>query len=134
MSKQKPLSWKARRNGKVYCAPACGMGCTWEKYLEAKRAGEALAKRMGPGWAAVVHENMGWYYCARYKQSGVHVSQHGLSYTASIGDDYPLGIWVANARSPKAALEQAVEAAQEHVRRYKEMVQVAVEALSEKKR
>lgn len=60
----KQLSWKAVRRGAIYCAPACGAKCTWEKYQHAKRAGRELAERLGPGWKAHVWENMGWHWKA----------------------------------------------------------------------
>jgi len=71
-TKPKKLSWKARRKGKIYCAPACGADCTWAAYKLAKRRANALAKRMGKGWTIRVHENMGWHYnvvspCGRIK-------------------------------------------------------------------
>ena len=36
------LSWTAVRRGPIYCAPACGAGCTAKAYLEAKVASATL--------------------------------------------------------------------------------------------
>ena len=56
------------RKGKVYCAPWCGAGCTWEAYEEATKESKALAKKLsrhfGVPFLPVVWENMGWYYKA----------------------------------------------------------------------
>jgi hypothetical protein len=67
MKKQKTFSWSkgawvARRRGRIYCAPACGRGCTFAEYKEALKRSRAVASRLGPGWKPVVHENMGWHY------------------------------------------------------------------------
>lgn len=55
------LSWTPRRRGKLYCAPACGRGCTRAMYERAKREATTLVKVLGPGWKIRVWENLGWY-------------------------------------------------------------------------
>lgn len=57
----RPLSWTPRRRGKIYCAPACGRGCTRAMYDRAHREATKLAKALGPGWKIRVWENLGWY-------------------------------------------------------------------------
>lgn len=46
------LSWTPRRRGLIYCAPACGAGCTAAQHAHAVRLGRALARRLGRGWAS----------------------------------------------------------------------------------
>lgn len=59
----KELSWTPRRRGPIYCAPACGGGCTWAAYQNAvKRAREVVAMMKTGGWQDVVHENLGWHW------------------------------------------------------------------------
>lgn len=54
----KELSWTPKRKtvrGKVlYCSEDCGRGCTWAEFLEAKRAGKALAVELGSDWKSEV--------------------------------------------------------------------------------
>lgn len=57
----RPLSWTPRRRGKIYCAPACGRGCTRAMYDRAHREATKIAKALGPGWKIRVWENLGWY-------------------------------------------------------------------------
>lgn len=107
------LSWSPKRRGAVYCAPACGAGCTWSAYQRARRAGARLAKRLGKGWAVRMNENMGWYYsvdsrCGRLQVSGPGDSaSYRKHYTAYLGD----GRWCATATSPEVAIRVVVEAA-----------------------
>lgn len=73
----KPLSWKPVRRGALYCAPACGGGCTWAAYGEAHRKGNELARRLGPGWSPNVWENLGWHYSATAAGGLVAVHEYG---------------------------------------------------------
>src|SRR5579872_5750076 len=57
----KALSWKAVRKGKLYCAPACGRGCTYLEYMTATNIAHAMVDRLGKGWKIKVFENMGWH-------------------------------------------------------------------------
>jgi len=50
---------RAVRKGPIYCAPACGGGCTKAAYDAAVRKSRALAKRMGKGWVPYVWEKLG---------------------------------------------------------------------------
>src|SRR6267154_1000089 len=56
--------WTAVIRGDLYCAPACGGGCTKAAFDLATERGKALARRLGKNWPYRVHENLGWHYCA----------------------------------------------------------------------
>ena len=77
------LSWKARKNGAVYCAPACGHRCTFKEYQAAKANGARLVKLLGKGWRVRVWENMGWFYEAFDSKRGLRVHQSGRGATNS---------------------------------------------------
>jgi hypothetical protein len=94
MKPRKRLSWKPVRRGHIFCAPACGVGCTHAAYLLAHERANALCASLdrtsGKGWKPHVWENLGWYYnavsaCGRIK---VHPHHHGKSvdYTAFLGE------------------------------------------------
>lgn len=75
----KKLSWTPKRRGRLYCAPACGRGCTRAEFLRANReAKESLAriKREEPGVAVGlkirVWENMGWFWQLRGSDFVLH--------------------------------------------------------------
>lgn len=65
------LSWEPVRHATVYCAPACGGGCTLEAHDEAVKKAAALAKKLGPAWKPHVWENLGWHYSAICGSSSV---------------------------------------------------------------
>lgn len=74
----KKLSWKPRRKDKIYCAPACGRGCTFAEYQRAQKdAKKLLAKMRGKGWKIRVHENLGWHYQVYYGGMNVYASGSG---------------------------------------------------------
>lgn len=54
--------WIPRLRGEIYCAPACGCGCTKAAFDKATADAAALAARMGDGWVPRVWENLGWHY------------------------------------------------------------------------
>lgn len=54
--------WTPKRRGKIYCSPACGLGCTHAEFMTATRKAKALVKRLGAGWKPRVWENLGWHY------------------------------------------------------------------------
>lgn len=115
MNTVKKLSWKAVRRGEVYCAPACGGGCTRGAFELATKRAAALVQRMGKGWKPDVWENLGWHYavispCGRIK---LHVSHYPLpplvTYTAFLGEkDSGGGTWVAHSEIPKAAVQAVI--------------------------
>ncbi len=61
------FSWKPKREGKLYCSPACGGGCTHAQYVKAHKLADRLIKKCekqaGGKWEKRVHENLGWHYC-----------------------------------------------------------------------
>lgn len=109
---KRKLSWKPRRRGEKYCAPACGRGCLKSEHDEALANAKRLAKLLGPGWKPTVWENLGWYYCAKFGGTKVHGGRGFKGFTAYIGDrDSPGGTWYAHGDSPREALEGAISAA-----------------------
>lgn len=107
------LSWTPVANGLIYCAPACGHGCTQIQYGTAIHQAMALAMKLGPGWEPNVWENLGWHYkaispCGLIK---VHKPQDGL-YTAFFGTPDSGGRWFADNRTPKGAVAAVIAVAQ----------------------
>ena len=114
----------ARRYGpgrKFYCAPWCGFNCTWAAYKAAKKAGAALAKRLGKGWAVRIWENGNWHYsatspCGRIK---VHANidrnrkrPKVMDYTAFLGEPESCGgRWAEHGKTPRAAVRNVVAVA-----------------------
>ena len=86
------VSWTPRLSddGRLFCSPACGAGCTAEEHELAKRGATALARRLGrvfgSGWRSVVWENMGWHYRVEKGQCSVSAHDHGgfVRYTAEM--------------------------------------------------
>jgi hypothetical protein len=79
LKERTPLSWKAVRRGDIYCAPACGRGCTWKEYTRATIEAKAIITAMKTkGWRAEVTENLGWYWCLTNDFCGIslHVHEH----------------------------------------------------------
>ena len=115
MTKTKPneRDWTARRSGALYCAPACGGGCTWEAYQEAKRQGQALAKACGPGYKSVVHENLGWYFRAVSPCERIQVFKYGKEYHAGLGDAGEVAMRYVGAyfSNPKKAIADVIAVA-----------------------
>jgi hypothetical protein len=110
------LDWVPVKDGDRFCAPACGRGCTAQQYDTAVAKADALAARLGPGWEAVVWENLGWHHkavsaCGRWK---VHPS-HGSGYIAFIGDKGPGGNWTGFGKTPAAAIRAALKAAKVYI-------------------
>ena len=109
MRKIRPLSWMPYHRGAIYCAPACGGGCTKVAHETAVRLAAALARRLGDMWRPVITENLGWFasavsLCGRVK---VHVNAHPghrVIYTAFLGESGPGGRWTATSHRPEAAL------------------------------
>lgn len=125
MKEPKKLSWKPRRRGAIYCAPACGRGCTHNEYLAAVRDAKALAKELGEGWKVRVTENLGWHFSAYRDHIQVHPSVNG--WFALISDDWngPGGNveWtdaVDTRPTPKAAVKAAIKRALGVIHRYEQ--------------
>jgi hypothetical protein len=64
----KKLSWKARRRGNIYCAPACGAGCTWEQHQRVQQQGRHMRQMMRDPqqWRVHVAEHLHWYVCLEH--------------------------------------------------------------------
>jgi hypothetical protein len=115
VGKMKELSWKPRRRGDIYCAPACGASCSYASYVQAKQKAAELAKTLGPGWTPRVWENLGWHYEAR--RGGICVVgpryTHAVAYTAFF--NAPGYGTFADAKSPRRAVMLAIAAMQKYV-------------------
>jgi hypothetical protein len=116
---KRDLSWKPKRDGLLYCAPACGRGCTYAEYKKAIRDGVALATELGPKWISRVWENMGWHFSASTPGVEVHGTRNS-GYTAFFVDStftsqakYPratVKCGLVQAREKLAALQALIEA------------------------
>lgn len=100
--------WKAVRRGAIYCAPACGMGCTKVAFDAATKKAEKLAHDMGPGWAPRVWENLGWHYSVSFGGLiDIHPNEHQkkTSYTVFVQTTPQ---FVARSTNVRKALADAV--------------------------
>lgn len=125
----KTLSWKARLCGGVFCAPACGRGCTKAEYDEACRRARALARVLGRGWKPRVWENLGWHYNA--VRGTLKVSPDGGSgYIAFLGEEAsPGGYWTGQGQTPRAAAQEATREGRRFVDSHGQLVRKAEEAM-----
>ena len=107
------MDWTPVEDGKIYCAPACGNGCTRAAYEHAVEMGRFLAQCLGPEWTSQVWENLGWHYnaispCGRIK---VHCYTYDdeISFTAFLGEvDSCGGWWTEHGETPQAAVANVV--------------------------
>lgn len=67
-----PRDWKPVRRGEIYCSPACGCRCTFERYEAAVSRAQILCERLGEGWEPKVWENVGWHFAAYKGVAHVH--------------------------------------------------------------
>lgn len=132
-TERRPLSWKPRQRGHIYCAPACGRDCTYAEFTHATKEAEKLARilnrgTIGKDWKPVVHENMGWYWRAvdgsgRMKVHGNHYDKN-YSYTAFLGEsDSSGGRWAAHGRTPQAALLAVIALATEELKKVEALLE-----------
>lgn len=111
------LSWDPVRTGNgQYCSPACGGKCTWASYQAAKRKASALAKSLGAGWKPEVHENLGWYYRARFDDQDVTmkvtpVAAGFLAYVGTAEVQEAKGAWTFSALETDTDARRAVRRA-----------------------
>lgn len=105
--------WKPVRQGRIYCAPACGGRCTWAEYQLACAAARSLVSLLGPGWKSHVHENLGWHFEALYQSGGLSVCP--VSRTASkqtwfafLGESVGESRWTGTGETPKKAVVEAI--------------------------
>jgi len=116
----KTLSWKARRSGPLYCAPACGGKCTWADYTRAKASAAALAKRLGRGWKPRVWENLGWHYEVLDPSKMLRVSCHKTTYTAILN-----GQWVSHGKTPELVVADVLRQARRAMNTFKWVIDCA---------
>lgn len=128
---QAPLSWKAIRRGAVYCAPACGHGCTHEEFVRANREAAKLCLELDAktikGWKPRVWENLGWHFdaisaCGRLKVSRVSRDlKHGSS-LAFLGEGTTGGRWAEHGRTPHLAVLAVLEVARQEAKAIVELL------------
>ena len=126
------LSWKARRKGNIYCAPACGRGCTRAEYRAAVNGAKKLCKRLGRGWRPRVNENLGWFFDAVHKSGLVTIHPHvmvnrrtGKKYIYSYWADFRFAgrQWHHTSKTPEHAFHTVIR----QVKRYVEQVLIDIE-------
>lgn len=102
-------NWKPVRRGETYCSPACGFGCLWTSYVNAKKRGKELAKRMGKGWKAQYWENGAWHFCAISPCGRIKVH---AGYTAFLGEpESGGGQWAESGKTPERAVKKVIKTA-----------------------
>lgn len=121
MKKTQPkLSWKPRRIGDRYCAPACGNGCTHQEYTEATEKAKALAFICGNGWKPDVWENLGWHYrvispCGRIKLYPGYTAF--LSPKGDIGGEF-----CEHGKTPRSAIQNTLKVAKARIAYYNSLI------------
>lgn len=114
------LSWKARRHGDVYCAPACGCNCRYSEYVKACLGAERLAARLtnklGKKWRPRVWENMGWHFEAVSWRGCIQVKEDHKwpdrrfshpTFTAYVRNFPGNALFTGEGKTPEAAVEDA---------------------------
>ena len=109
-TRTKPNPWKPIRDGEIYCAPACGRGCTHAEYAKAISESDGYAQHLGAGWKTRVFENLGWHWELISPSGRLTVSPHYRekkleSFTASIQMKNGPGFH-ANDKRPRAAISK----------------------------
>ena len=111
----KELSWRPRHlDGGIYCAPACGGRCKLTDYDKAIKNSVKMVKGLREfGWEPDVWENLGWHYGLKKGRNTIRPP-----YSHSVSDCYMAFIYlggqqfVANGKTPKRALGEAIRIAQ----------------------
>lgn len=116
----KKLSWKPKRRGNIYCAPACGRGCTYAEFVLAQTQGKRLAKRLGRGWEARIWENLGWHYEA-VKNHVLRVHRCPGCYHAYFAGG------VEEGKTPEEAIKRAMEAQRNRIKELQAVLRKAQE-------
>jgi hypothetical protein len=114
-----PLNWdwEPVLRGHIYCAPACGRGCTKAAYERAQKKAAALAKRLGPRWKPRVWENLGWHYSAISPCGSIKVHSsypEGEMWTAYFGPEATGGKWAESGKTPWEAIDAVVATGREY--------------------
>ncbi len=114
MSKEVARDWTPKKRGEIYCAPACGRGCTWTEYEEATIAATDLSTELGDPWKPRVWENLGWHYEVRRPHLSVSpISRAGSAFHAFLSrdPDGPGGHWVGNGATAPEAVQAVLRLA-----------------------
>jgi hypothetical protein len=116
---RRQLSWKPVRKGTIYCAPACGRGCTYVEYQQAKANAENLKRRLnGKGWKIEVYENLGWHFKVRNDYLNVYGKEFADKYSCLMADTKEgaggLSLWHVNnyAKDPNVSVRKQIEHAE----------------------
>lgn len=128
--------WTPVKNGRIYCSPGCGAGCTHKEYERAVSKSERLQKRMGPGWKTRVWENLGWHY--ELTQGPISLSESDGEYIALINNDPKeagggLSLWTdlsKRSREPKEAVRLAVKYMQNIVQQHNRVLEAALKVIT----
>jgi hypothetical protein len=102
------LSWKPVRRGAIYCAPACGSGCTWAAYSKAVQESTALAKCLGSGWKPLVNENMEWWWSVKNKYRRLRIYPIGPRNKPDGFHCILAGQYTGSGKTAKAAIQAAI--------------------------
>lgn len=106
MADRSDKRWRPVRRGTIYCSPACGFQCTHADFVLATEKGEALARRMGPGWKPYVWENCKWHYSVQLGMCEIHVNGPRRYW---VNLQTPQGQFCTDATSPKKGYEKTLE-------------------------
>lgn len=120
------LSWKPASRGEIYCAPACGRGCTRGEFDAATGKAAALAGDLGDGWKPDVWENLGWHWAAVKGGLKIHPNILNRGYTAFLGEAASHGgRWTESGRTAKSAVRNVIRQAKKEVRLLLTMIREA---------
>lgn len=120
MTTRKQRDWTPIRRDGAYCSPACGGGCSIERYTRAKASAEAAAKDLGAGWSPQLNENLGWYARVGSPCRRIWISLDGAQdgkvrfYTAFLGPPREAvggGKWAETAKTARGAIERVLRRA-----------------------
>jgi hypothetical protein len=89
------------------------------------KSAKALAKQLGRGWRAHVHENLGWHFEALHDSGCISVSRIGKDggWMAFLAESLPGGRWTGSGKTPRAAVEAAVWLAKRELAGIKKLVE-----------
>ena len=117
--------WTAKRNGAIYCAPACGGNCTWAAYQKAVKDSARLAEECGHGYIGRINENLGWHFGAISPCTRIYVYKSGgdSRYGALLGEPGSYsGRYTGKGETAKEAIAQAIAAARADMESIAEML------------
>jgi hypothetical protein len=123
----KKLNWEPVRYEAVYCAPACGRGCTFEEFTQAQEQASNLAKELGNGWIGEVHENLGWHWNIRWGKPGYGMVLYKYAYNLFLAGIESNGYahamsFSANGSTPREAIRNVLTKVQSIVDTYTKII------------